>query len=179
MIFAASAQNAGVSAPQLEPFYADPTFWVAVSFIIFIAAVAKPAWKFVTAALDQRIDAIRDRLDEATRLREEAQELLASYKRKLAEAETEAEGILAEARDEAQILREKMTTDLEHALQRREQQAVDRIAQAEAEATAEVRAMTIDVAIDATRQMLRDTATGDKANQLIDDSIKELPDKLN
>ena len=163
----------------MPAFMHEPTFWVAVSFVIFVVGAGWYVWPLITKMLDQRIDAIRDRLDEATQLREEAQELLAGYKRKLAEAESEAEDILAEARNEAQILREKMTADLEHALQRREQQALDRIAQAEIEATAEVRAMTVEIAVSATRQMLRDTATGDKANQLIDDSIKELPEKFN
>jgi F-type H+-transporting ATPase subunit b len=179
MISTAFAQAAGAAAPQAAPFYTDPTFWVAVSFVVFFAAAIKWVWPLVAAALDQKIDAIRDRLDEATRLREEAQELLSNYKRKLAEAESEAEGIINEARNDAQLLREKLTADLEHSLQRREQLALERIAQAESEATAEVRAMTVDVAINATRDVLRDAAAGDKAVQLIDDSISELPTKLN
>ena len=170
---------AHAAAADGAAFYADPTFWVAVSFIILIAAAAKPVWGIVTRMMDAKIDSIRRQLDEATRLREEAQELLASYKRKIAEAEQEAEAIIGEAREEAERLRGKMTEDLEHSLQRREKLAMDRIAQAETEATQEVRAMASDIALTATRTILEDTVQGDKADRLIDDAIDELPDKLN
>ena len=178
--FAQSTTKSGTPATDhAERFFEAPEFWVAVAFVVLIAAVIKPVWRIVTSTLDARIDAIRDRLDEATRLREEAQDLLASYKRKLAEAENEAEGIISEARDEAQALRERMTEELEHSLKRREQQALDRIAQAEIDATAEVRARTVDIAIEATRRILAETATGDKADELINGAIRELPEKLN
>ena len=83
MIGTAHAAEGAASAP----FWHDPTFWVAVAFVILIVSIAKPVWGFVTKALDAKIEAIGSQLDAATRLREEAQELLASYKRKIAEAE--------------------------------------------------------------------------------------------
>ena len=76
-------------------------------------------------------------------------------------------------------MRQRMTDDLEASLKRREKQAVDRIAQAEADATSEVRAFAADLAIDATRTLLTDEAQGDKAASLIDDAIQDLHSKFN
>tara|TARA_B100000315_G_scaffold249276_1_gene280243 strand:- start:5923 stop:6462 length:540 start_codon:yes stop_codon:yes gene_type:complete len=173
-----AAETAGGAAAH-GAFYDSPTFWVAISFAIFVVLLAKPVWKFATSALDKKIDEIEASIEEATKLREEAQDLLAGYKRKIADAEKEAEDIVGQARDEAQLLKNRMTTDLEASLERREKLAMDRIAQAENDATAEVRAMTADVALAATRQLLIDNAKDAKADELIDGAIKELPEKLN
>ena len=172
--YAASAEGAAH-----EAFYADPAFWVAIAFVIFVLAFAKPVWKFATVALDKKIDEIEASIEEATKLREEAQDLLASYKRKIADAEKEAEGIVGQARDEAQTLKNRMTADLEASLERREKLAIDRISQAENDATAEVRAMTADLALEATRQLLIDNVKDTKADELIDSAVKDLPNKLN
>ncbi|MEE2761144.1 MAG: F0F1 ATP synthase subunit B [Pseudomonadota bacterium] len=172
----AQAATTGVASGS---FWHSPTFWVAVSFVILIALLCRPVWRFTTKALDDKIAEIRSRVEEATQLREEAQNLLAATKRKLTEAEKEGEDIIAAAREEAQVLRQRMTDDLETGLKRREKQAIDRIAQAESDATAEVRAIAADIAIDATRTLLASEIRGDKAASLIDDAIKDLPDKLN
>ncbi len=166
-------------AAQAEAFYLTAEFWVAVAFVILIGGLAKPLWRLVTSALDERVELIRERLEEATKLREEAQEILAGYKRKLAAAESEAEEILAAAREAASALEQRMGEDLETALARREQLAMDRIALAEAEAVAEVRTATADMALSATRRLLAENITGDKAKALIDAAIDELPEKLN
>jgi len=173
-----TAQAATTGATTV-PFWHSPTFWVAVSFVILVALLFKPAWRFTTKALDDKIAEIQSRIEEATQLREEAQNLLATTKRKLTEAEKEGELIIAAAREEAQVLRQRMTDDLETTLKRREKQAMDRIAQAENDATAEVRAIAADIAIDATNTLLVSEVRGDKAASLIDDAISDLPDKLN
>ena len=167
------------AAAHGDAFYLSPEFWVAVSFVILIALLAKPIWRMAVKALDERIEQIRTRLDEATKLREEAQDLLAGYKRNLADAEQEAEDIVARAREEAETLGQRLAEDLEISLKRREQMAVDRIARAEAEATAEMRTMASDLALKAARRLLEQSMTDDKAKSLIDDAIKELPGKLN
>lgn len=172
--YAASAEGVSQSA-----FYDSPTFWVAVSFVIFVSIFAKPVWKFATAALDKKIDEIEASIEEATKLREEAQDLLATYKRKIGDAEKEAEDIVGQARDEALALKNRMTEDLEASLERREKLAIDRIAQAEIDATTEVRAMTADVALEATRQLLIANAKDAKGDKLIDGAIKELSEILN
>jgi len=156
----------------------DATFWVAIAFVIFVVLAWRPLRKAMVTALDERSERIRRDIDEAARLREDAQALLASYKRKQRDAAAEAEEILRHARTEAQRFKEQSITDLENLLARREQQAMDRIAQAEAQATAEVRALAVDLAVAATRRLLTVKAGGNTAARLIDDSIREIGAKL-
>jgi F-type H+-transporting ATPase subunit b len=160
-------------------FMEDPAFWVSLAFVILLALTIKPVYGKITGALDAKIAEIQARIDEAMRLREEAQEMLASAKRKLAEAQREAQTIVDEARSNAQALRTKMTEDAEASLKRRERMAMDRIAQAEADATAEIRALTADVALEATRRILAQEVQGQRAEQLVDTAISELGSKLN
>ena len=178
MISSAIAQTAD-GAGQVGSVLNNPSLWVAISFILFLALIANPAWKFITSALDKRIAEIRTKIEEATKLREEAQDILAAQKRKLSDSEKEADDIINQAREEAQILRAKLTEDLEQALQRREKLAMDRIAQAENDAQAEVRALTTDIALAAARSLLADAVKNDRADALINNAIKELPEKLN
>ena len=104
--------QAATTGGATEPFWHSPTFWVAVSFVILVALLFKPVWRFTTKTLDEKIAEIQSRIEEATQLREEAQNLLAATKRKLTEAEKEGADIIAAAREEAQVLRQRMTTDI-------------------------------------------------------------------
>ena len=153
-------------------------FWVSLAFIVFVAAVYRPVSKMMGAALDGRADKIRGELDEAVRLREEAQTLLAGYERQQNEALKEAEGILAHARDEAERQAVHAAEALEELIRRREAQAMDRIARAEEEATAGVRAAAVDLAIQATRKLLTSELDEARRAKLVDDAIGELDDKL-
>ena len=104
--------------------------------------------------------------------------MLASYERKQRDAAEEAESILTAARREAERLAADAKVDLEHALKRREVQALERIAQAEQAAIAEVRGRAVDVAIEATRRLLAEQLTSAQRNALIDSAIGELPKLL-
>ena len=159
-------------------FLQDPAFWAAVAFVIFIAATAKPISRLLTAGLDKRADKIRSDLEEAEKLREEAQDLLASYQRQQRDAVKEAEAIVEHAKEEAERLTQQGRERLKAALERREKQAMDRIVQAEAAALEQVQAHTVDVAIGATRDFLADNLKGKQAEALIETAIKELPKKL-
>ena len=170
-----TADGAGQAGSVLN----NPSLWVAISFILFLALIAKPGWRFITSSLDKKIDEIRAKIEEATKLREEAQDILAAHKRKLSDAEKEADDIINQAREEAQALRKTLTEDLENALQRREKLAMDRIAQAETDAQEEVRALTTEIALAAARGLLADAVQNDKADTLINEANKELPEKLN
>ncbi|MBT5413733.1 MAG: F0F1 ATP synthase subunit B [Rhodospirillaceae bacterium] len=156
----------------------DPQFWVAIAFVVFVAIVVWKAKKPVLDTLDGRAERIRNQLDEAQRLREEAQHMLADFQRKQRQAMEEAEQILGQARASAERHREQAAQDLDASLKRREQQAMDRIAQAEAEALSEVRAVAISVAVDATRKLLAESVDEKLAGKLVDNAIKDLPDKL-
>jgi F-type H+-transporting ATPase subunit b len=166
-------------AGHSETFLESATTWVAAAFVIFVLAIARPVSRLVFSSLDNRSDAIRNELDEAQRLREEAQHTLAEYQRKQRDALAEAEGIIAEAREEAKRMQLSTQERTEQVIERREQQALDMIAAAEARAIADVRALTADVAIDATRRILTGLVEGQKGDDLINAAIQEVPGKLN
>lgn len=159
--------------------FADPTFWVAVAFIVVVGFLAKPMMRSVSASLDDRADNIRTQIDEARKLREEAQALLAEYQRKQRDALAEAEGIVAQAKQEAVRMKEQAEKDLEHAIERRRNQALDRIAQSEAQALASVRNTAVDVAVAAAEKLIQDQVGGERQAALVDQAIQDLPGRLN
>jgi len=156
------------------------SFWVAVSFVLFVALIIYyGAPKMIAKALDDRADAIRAELDEARRLREEAQNLLAEYQRKQRDAEDEAKSIVAQAKHEAELLANEARDKLKETLERRTKLAEDKIVQAEAQALKDVRNHAAEVAVAAAGQLIADGLSKDKAAGLIDDSIKGISSKLN
>ena len=156
----------------------DPTLWVAVGFFIFVAAVFKVAKKTITGALDGRAEDIRNSLDQAAGLREEAQQLLAEYQRKQRDAVKETEQMLAHARAEAERMAKEGAEKLEEALKRREQLAVEKIAQAETDAIREVRAISVNVAVAATRSLIASNMDAGKSGAMVDEAISDLSKKL-
>ena len=159
--------------------FTDPAFWVGLAFVLTVALIAKPVWRGVSGSLDARADKIRDQIEEARKLREEAQALLADYQRKQRDALAEAEKIAAQAREEAERMKVQAGQNLEHAIERRKTQALDRIAQSEAQAVASVRNTAVDFAMAAAEKLIRDQVTGDRQAALVDDAIKDLPGQLN
>jgi F-type H+-transporting ATPase subunit b len=156
------------------------TFWTLVGLILFfvvVIAVGGPRW--VLNRLDARTDRIRNELEEARKSREEAQALLAEYQRKRRDAEAEAESIVEEARREAQAMTEEANARLREMVERRTAAAEAKIAQAEAQATAEVRARAADLAVSAAAEILRERMTGDTGQQMINDSIDTVRQRLN
>ena len=160
-------------------FYTDPSFVVGAAFIIVVAWLAKPIMRAVSSALDGRADKIRGQIEEARKLREEAQALLAEYQRKQRDALSEAEHIVAQAKEEATRMRAQAEQDLEQSVERRKTQALDRIAQSEAQAIASVRNTAVDVAVAAAEKLITDQMSGDRQDALVDSAIKDLGDRLN
>lgn len=157
----------------------DATFWAFIALLIFFGIVIYfKVPGFVTKALDSRIAKIESDLDEAKRLREEAQALLAEYERKRKAAESEAEEIVAAAQEEAERMTAEAETALEDMVARRTKAVEDKIAQAEAQALADVRARSADVAIEAARLILADQVK-DSGGALVDQSIKDVASRLN
>lgn len=173
-----SVAHAAETAVGHGAFYDAPEFWVLVAFVLTIALIGKTVTQKVSAALDERSEEIRNNIESAIRLREEAQELLASYERKQRDAVEEARKIADRAKAEADYLTKKSADELKALLERRERQARERIAQAEVAAIDAVRAAAIDLALEASRRMLAEKIVGAKADKLIDAAIKELPGKL-
>lgn len=151
---------------------------VAIAFVIFVALVLWKGVSRVTAMLDRRSAEIARQLDEAQKLREEAQATLATYKRRQRDAESEAEAIVAQARVEAERLREQAETAVTALLERRERQALDRIAQAEARALQDVRDRTVDLAVSAAGRLIAESMTPESQARLVDDAVGELSRKL-
>ncbi|MDH5557089.1 MAG: F0F1 ATP synthase subunit B [Alphaproteobacteria bacterium] len=154
------------------------TFWVAVAFSVFVIAAFKPGKRVLTQALDSRIAKIREEVEEAQRLREEAQTMLASYQRRQREAIQEATQIVAHAREEAERAKVKAEAELEESIARREQQAALKIAQAEAAALEEIREKAVDMAIQATAKLLEKSMAGKAGEQAVTNAINDLPGKL-
>ncbi|MBN9247294.1 F0F1 ATP synthase subunit B [Hyphomicrobium sp.] len=158
----------------------DPLFWVALSFVVFVAVVLYyrvPA--IVTKSLDDRADAIRRELDEARKLREEAQALLADYQRKAREAENEAKSIIEQAKREAEALASDSRKALVESLERRSKIAEEKIARAETQALSEVRSTAVETAIAAAHEILKTRAGGATGESLVASSISDLRGKLN
>ena len=149
-------------------------FWEGLAFVIFIAVAAKMGGKRIIAALDARSDAIRDELDQARRLREEAQSLLAEYQRKRRDAEKEADEIVEHAKKEAIALRAEAERKLEENLARRTRLAEEKIGRAEAQAIQDVRNTAIDVAVAAAQKLIAENLDDGRAQALIDDAIGEV-----
>ncbi len=159
---------------------ADPTFWVAVSFFLFLGLVVYfKVPKLVAKALDERAETIRAELDEATRLREEAQALYAEYERRQRDAEKEAQSIITQAEAEAERLAAETKIKLDELLERRTAQAEDKIARAETLALDEVRLAAAAAAITAAEKVIGKSLTKTKSAELIDASIDELTTRLN
>lgn len=156
----------------------DSHFWYAVAFVVFIALVLKLAGKGILAGLDDRGRRIAAELEQAQKLREDAQAALAQFQRKQRDALKEAEAIVAQAREEADRIRVQAAKDLEHALKRREQQAIDKVAQAEAAALQQVRDLAVDIAVQATEKLLVENIDDTRNNVLIAGAIKDLSAKL-
>jgi F-type H+-transporting ATPase subunit b len=161
-------------------FLADPEFWVAVAFVAFLGGAAwLGAFKALVKALDERGARIAGELAEAKRLRDEAEALLASYEKRRQEAESEAAAIIAQAKIEADRLAKEAQAKLADFVTRRQKAAEQKIAQAEAEATSEVRGAAAEAAIRASEAILRGRSKGSAALGLLTKSLDEVKSKLN
>ena len=158
----------------------NPEYWVLAAFIIFVTMMWRAGVPgLIAKSLDGRAEAIRTELDEARRLREEAQALLADYQKKQREAESEAKAIIDSAKREAETLAADTRRWLAEQLERRTKLAEEKIARAEAQAVSEVRATAVDGALAASAKILAAKASGATAASLVDASIADLKSKLN
>jgi F-type H+-transporting ATPase subunit b len=160
--------------------FSTPEFWVAVAFFGFVGLLiyyGVPG--LVAKTLDDRADAIRKELDEARRLREEAQALLADYQKRTREAEAEAKAIVDQARKDAEAMAAETRTSLKESLERRTKLAEDKIARAETQALSEVRSAAVDAAVTAAERILRTKVTTEVDASLVDQGIRDLRGKLN
>lgn len=157
----------------------DIEFWVAVAFVILVGATLYykvPAR--VGAILDERADLIRQELEDARKLREEAQKLLASHEAKRKQAERDVQEILDVAKQEAEALAAEMRRDFEAMIERRRAAAEDAIKRAEIEAVQDIRTHAAELSVATAEEVLRKHIKGAKATKLIDDSVKTISERL-
>ncbi|SJZ81199.1 F-type H+-transporting ATPase subunit b [Enhydrobacter aerosaccus] len=178
MFGTALAADTHDAAAHEEGTFSSPEFWVAVAFVLFVAIAGKKIVQGLNKLMDDRTALIKRTLGEAEALRAEAQRARAEAEKALTESASLAEGIIAQAKKEAEYLTRNAAEQRQASIARREQQATDRIAQAEAAATKEVRDLAVDVAMAASRALLREQVAGNKAQALVDDAIAELPRRL-
>lgn len=158
----------------------NETFWAFIALVLFLGLLAYlkvPAW--VGRNLDSRAQRIYDELEEARRLREEAQQLLAEYQRKRELAEKEAEDIILTAKREAELLARDARKKIEDFVARRNKMAEQKIAFAEAEAVNTVRNTAVDLAVAAAGQVIHNKLDKKGADTLFDVSIREIKTRLN
>jgi len=153
-------------------------FWVAAAFVAFVGVLIKFAYRRITDALDSRAHGIKGEIEEATRLREEAQQLLANYQRKHRDAVKEAEEIIVQAKGDAERMAAQATVDIETEVRRRTELARAKIAGAEAQIIQDVRNISVDIAVRAAGQLVQERLGEEQAGKIVDDAISELSRKV-
>jgi len=160
--------------------FLEPETWVAIAFVILMVLFAYLGiHRTVLKALDHRGERIKAELDDARRLKEEAAKLLAEYKARGASAEREAQDIIAAAKAEAERIAAEAKTKMEDFVARRTKTAESKIALAEAQALADVRAAAADAAVTAASTILSQSVKGEVADELLAKGIAEVRAKLN
>jgi len=161
-------------------FVFEPEFWVAVSFFLFLGLVIYlGAHKKIAEALDARAVRIAKELDEAKRLRVEAEKVLADYRRREGDAVKEAQAIVDLASKEAEILAAETRRSMKEHFDRRIKLAEDKIARAEADALREVREAAADAAVAAAQMVIKEKLTPETADKLVKQGIEALKGRLN
>ena len=160
--------------------FSQPEFWVAVGFVILMGVFGYVGiHKTVLTALDHRRDRIKAELDDARRLKDEAAKLLAEYKARHAAAEREAQDIIASAKADAERIAAEAKIKMEDFVARRTKTAEAKIAMAETQAIADVRAAAAEAAVTAATSIMSQSVKGQVADDLISKGIKDVRDKLN
>jgi len=158
----------------------EPDFWEWLGLIIVVGIILyRRVPALLGAMLDARAAAITKELDQAKALREEAQTLLVDYRQRAERAQSEAANILTESRAEAERFAAESREQLKAQLERRAKQAQDKIAQAEAQALSDIRALAADMAVEAAEKLIAARLDDKRSSALVEGSIKDLSAQLN
>jgi F-type H+-transporting ATPase subunit b len=159
-------------------FFSEPRTWVVIAFFLFFILFGKKLWGALAGMLDARAVSVKAELEEASRLRREAESMLRDAEKQRADALADAKALIDGARAEASRVSAAAAAEAEASAKRREQMAIDRIAAAEKAAVDDVRLTAADVATNAARQVLAEGLTASADAQLIDQAITQLPSAL-
>lgn len=175
---AAPAEHTETATSGIQTILHNPETWLIVAFLIFVGLFVKFVWPMIAKGLDKRANDIRYQLEQASRLRAQAEALLASYEAERAVKLKEADEILATAKRDAEALRARASNDLTQALQRRSQQAVEKIERAEQDAVNYIRTQMVDVATAAVRDIVRTQLDGKTEDQSIARAIAAIESQI-
>jgi len=159
-------------------YYEDPTFWVGLSTIIVFSLLAKPIYKFLDQVLDQRAKNIEAQLNEAKNLKIEAEKLVAEYNDKKAKADIEAAKILKATKDNLEIIKARTIEKLNKDLEKKEAEAITKIAMAEKQVIKDITDRAIEVAMEAAKKAISEHLDDEQKDRLIENSINNIPSKL-
>jgi F-type H+-transporting ATPase subunit b len=163
---------------QEAGFFAEPSSWVLIAFVLFFVLFGRKLWGALAGLLDARAMTVKAELEEAARLRREAEAMLRDAEKQRTEALAEAKTLIDGARTEAGRVAAATAAEAEAAAKRREQMALDRIAAAEKAAVEEVRLAAAEVATAAARQVISEGLTAEADARLVDQAITRLPAAL-
>ena len=153
--------------------FADPQFWVAVSFILFIAAIFNPVRKILASSLDAQIKDIKNKIDEVENLKNEAQKALDELKERETKVEQEIQNLKLESEKRIANLRDISTSKLADQIEKRKVLAENKIEQLVRDTNNSIKNYISSVAIEATRNILLQNLSKDKKSDLIEESITE------
>lgn len=164
----------GLSGHEAEPFYQSAEFWVAVSFVLVVAALLRPVGRIAYKMLRKRRNLIAKRIEDAANVHADAQKMLAEYERKYRQAKSEANEILNRAEREIALLKKDKLSKLESDMANREREAKARIAATQDEAVQEITAQTAELTIRTVKEVLSRKLDATEQDRLIDNSISLL-----
>lgn len=156
----------------------EPHFWSAVAFVLFFVIFGKKLWRPLAAAMDNKSNQIRQELEEASRLRREAEEIYTAAQKEHEAAKIEAEKMLAASKEAAERIAENAKKEADAAAQRHEELVRLRLVASEHEAVNAVRREAADIAVKAAYEVISSVLTEEKDSPLIDNAIAELPKAL-
>ena len=155
-------------------FYDNPVFWVAVSFLLVVALLAKPIFKISKQLLQKRVDGIIKQIDDAAHLKDDAQKLLAEYERKFINVDSEVNQILQKSAREVELFKKESLGKLKSEMAIKEKEAEERLKSAQNSAVSHIVNMTSDVTIAALKQVLAQKLNAEMQNKLIENSINSI-----
>lgn len=162
------------SSHHYEHFYQDPTFWVAMSFVLVVAALAKPMSKIIYNLLGKRITSIVDNIKEANKLEIDAKKLLKEYEQKVAHLEKEVADILEKSKKEIAFIREKNIKSLDDELNRKKQENAKFLSNMQEQAQKEINDLIAEKVINAVKDSAQEKLDDSSHNKLIDTSIANI-----
>lgn len=157
----------------------DSSLWVGISFVLFLIVAYKLGKKAVLGGLDSKIQEIKDEIENAERIRVEAQELLAHYQRKQQDAEKEAEEMVKNAKEQSKAIKKTMKAEIDETMARREAQLSDRLKRLEENAIAQIQNKAADIAMSATSEMIMQALDEKTKKALTESSVSVISKQLN